>query len=342
MYLGVKGDTSASKAVGVECDTSLSAAIPTTNTKPIYCLTEHLGTTTQKHTASSIQVGHLMTPIFGSSSDTPGCFFQLQNVRETHLRELGVSVWQMAMQIIGLLDPRTPFSTFTRTISLGLHRKDIPFHQVHTAPHSATANAHHPFGFLPTLIIPGDGKIKLRETQAIVRYVDRVVPEPSLHLPEGDSHSPEQMWEVVSLIAAFAGSAPPDGCYGERCVTEAEAREAATITVAPSSRRAGRTPPGSCYGERRVTGSWGEARSTGGLLRRTSRHGNIGQGSRNYNRGTKFSSSLVELHRTAATANVASRAQRGEAVSAAAAQSSRRAGRAPPDGYYGERRVTGT
>ncbi|KAF7970057.1 hypothetical protein HWV62_25300 [Athelia sp. TMB] len=93
----------------------------------------------------------------------------------------------------------TPFSTFTRTITLGLHRKGIPFQQVHTAPHSATADAHHPFGFLPTLIIPGDAKIKLRESQAIVRYVDRVAPEPSLHLPEGDSHLPEQMWEVSDL-----------------------------------------------------------------------------------------------------------------------------------------------
>lgn len=38
--------------------------------------------------------------------DTPGCFFHLRNVRGAHLRELGVSVRQMAMQIIGLLDPR--------------------------------------------------------------------------------------------------------------------------------------------------------------------------------------------------------------------------------------------
>ncbi|KZP20902.1 hypothetical protein FIBSPDRAFT_1044484 [Athelia psychrophila] len=126
----------------------------------------------------------------------------------------------------------TPFSTFTRTISLGLHRKDIPFHQVHTAPHSAIADAHHPFGFLPTLIIPGDGKIKLRETQAIVRYIDRVVPEPSLHLPEGDSHFPEQMWEVVSFIAAFGFPKVEPGVVKKRVaagdegkISDAEIRE---------------------------------------------------------------------------------------------------------------------
>jgi len=104
----------------------------------------------------------------------------------------------------------TPFSTFTRSITLGLHFKDIPFDQVRCTPHSDIACEYHPFGFLPTLVIHEiNGKkvdLKLRESQAIARYIDRVHPEPSLHLhvkgTEGGIVLEEQMWEFVSLAGA--------------------------------------------------------------------------------------------------------------------------------------------
>ncbi|KZP22354.1 hypothetical protein FIBSPDRAFT_859667 [Athelia psychrophila] len=118
----------------------------------------------------------------------------------------------------------TPFSTFTRTIALGLIHKGIPFYQVNTAPHSATADAHHPFGYLPTLVVPAKGGLKLRETQAIVRYIDRVAPEPSLQLPGDDDVLPEKMWEVVSFIAGYGFPAVEPGVVKKRVAAADEGK----------------------------------------------------------------------------------------------------------------------
>ncbi|PPQ99393.1 hypothetical protein CVT24_005376 [Panaeolus cyanescens] len=121
----------------------------------------------------------------------------------------------------------TPFSTFTRTISLGLHYKAIPFIQEATLPHSDLAKINHPFGFIPTLIIKtgadndlGD-EIKLRESQAIARYLDRIKPEPSLQLNEqevegGGLAVPEKMWEFVSFVASFGFNAVEVGVVKPR------------------------------------------------------------------------------------------------------------------------------
>ncbi|KXN88046.1 hypothetical protein AN958_07778 [Leucoagaricus sp. SymC.cos] len=102
----------------------------------------------------------------------------------------------------------TPYSTFTRTIALALHHKGLKFNQTATTPHADLAKRYHPFGFLPTLVIHEiDGKkvndILLRESHAIVRFIDRIAPEPSLQISAGDGGAAieEKMWEVVSLIA---------------------------------------------------------------------------------------------------------------------------------------------
>jgi len=103
----------------------------------------------------------------------------------------------------------TPYSTFTRTIALGLEHKGLKYNQTSTTPHSEIAKSHHPFGFLPTLVIHEiDGnKINdtlLRESHAIVRFIDRIAPEPNLHISAGEGGAAaieEQMWEMVSLIA---------------------------------------------------------------------------------------------------------------------------------------------
>ncbi|KAF8160901.1 hypothetical protein B0H34DRAFT_652648 [Crassisporium funariophilum] len=101
----------------------------------------------------------------------------------------------------------TPFSTFTRTITLGLQHKSLQYNQLATLPQSVLALENHPFGYLPTLIIHEiDGKptdVKLRESQAIVRFIDRVAPEPSLHLRSGSCVLEEKMWEFVSFAASF-------------------------------------------------------------------------------------------------------------------------------------------
>lgn len=103
----------------------------------------------------------------------------------------------------------TPYSTFTRTIALGLEHKGLKYNQTSTTPHSEIAKRYHPFGFLPTFVIHEiDGNkvddTLLRESHAIVRFIDRIAPEPSLHSSTGEGGTAvieEQMWEMVSLIA---------------------------------------------------------------------------------------------------------------------------------------------
>jgi hypothetical protein len=63
-----------------------------------------------------------------------------------------------------------PFSTFTRTIALGLYEKKIPFEWHRTAgPHSDEAKASHPMGRIPSFNHNG---IWFAESIAISRYID--------------------------------------------------------------------------------------------------------------------------------------------------------------------------
>ncbi|KAG2142956.1 hypothetical protein DEU56DRAFT_884471 [Suillus clintonianus] len=139
----------------------------------------------------------------------------------------------------------TPFSTFTRSITLGLTHKGIPFNQVRCVPHSDKAYENHPFGFLPTLIIHEiDGKavnLKLRESAAIARFIDRVTPEPSLHISPGHGKAiiEEQMWEFVSLAGAHGFPAVEKGVVKPRVaatdagkLTDSEVREQIKPAVA--------------------------------------------------------------------------------------------------------------
>ena len=111
----------------------------------------------------------------------------------------------------------TPYSTFTRTITLGLQYKGLRYNQIPALPHSDIAADSHPFGFIPSLIIhevngvdkPID--IKLSETQAIIRYIDRIAPEPSLVGVSGQL-LPEKMWEFVSLAASLGKWRPVQIC----------------------------------------------------------------------------------------------------------------------------------
>ena len=107
----------------------------------------------------------------------------------------------------------TPFSALTRTITLGLRHKGLEYTQIQAIPHSRIAFSAHPFGYLPTLIIHGkqgeEEDIKLSECQAIARYIDRMAPEPSLHLRPGKGFPlEEKMWELVSFAASFGQRLP--------------------------------------------------------------------------------------------------------------------------------------
>jgi glutathione S-transferase len=74
-----------------------------------------------------------------------------------------------------------PFSTFTRTIRLGLEEKAIPYRLILALPHTDEANKHHPFGRIPSFNFEYDGKKQtLIESAAIANFIDAICPETSL------------------------------------------------------------------------------------------------------------------------------------------------------------------
>ena len=73
-----------------------------------------------------------------------------------------------------------PGSPFARSVLVTLEEKAAPYRVAAVAPgalRSAPHLARHPFGRVPVL---EHGEFRLYETQAILRYLDRVLPDPAL------------------------------------------------------------------------------------------------------------------------------------------------------------------
>ena len=73
-----------------------------------------------------------------------------------------------------------PGSPFGRAVLAALHEKGVPCRFSMVTPGALRAPEHlarHPFGRVP--VLEHDG-FMLYETQAILRYIDRVLPEPAL------------------------------------------------------------------------------------------------------------------------------------------------------------------
>ena len=73
-----------------------------------------------------------------------------------------------------------PGSPFGRSVLAMLEEKQAPYRLAPVAPGSMKTPEHlalHPFGRVPVLVHDG---FKLYETQAILRYLDRLLPQPSL------------------------------------------------------------------------------------------------------------------------------------------------------------------
>ena len=98
-------------------------------------------------------------------------------------------------------------STYVRTVRTVLAKKSIAYEQV---PVNVLAGetrrpehlARHPFGKVPVLDIDG---LRLRETEAICRYLDDRTPEPSV-VP-ADAKDRAYMTEVINLIGSYGYSA---------------------------------------------------------------------------------------------------------------------------------------
>jgi len=87
----------------------------------------------------------------------------------------------MSKQLTNVELVGVPFSTFTRTIRLGLEEKSIPYKLIFAFPHTDEANKYHPFGRIPSFNFEYDGKKQtLIESAAITNFIDAIWPETPL------------------------------------------------------------------------------------------------------------------------------------------------------------------
>jgi len=90
-----------------------------------------------------------------------------------------------------------PGSPFARAVLATLEEKKAPYRVVAVAPGTLKSEAHlawHPFGRVPVLDHKG---FRLYETQAILRYVDRVLPAPSL--TPADAQAAARMDQIMNI-----------------------------------------------------------------------------------------------------------------------------------------------
>lgn len=96
-----------------------------------------------------------------------------------------------------------PFSTFTRTVAMGLHELNIPFTQVPVPPHSKEILEYNPFGRLPVLLIEHHGKkLSMFESDSIVRYLDSA-DDRILRPAAQDLVKNQQAEEWIGIIANY-------------------------------------------------------------------------------------------------------------------------------------------
>ena len=90
-----------------------------------------------------------------------------------------------------------PGSPFGRAVVATLEEKGVPYRFAAFAPQDIKASRHfalHPFGRVPIL---EHGDFRLYETQAILRYIDRVAPKPAL--TPVDPQSAGRMDQVMNI-----------------------------------------------------------------------------------------------------------------------------------------------
>ncbi|MFP4536687.1 MAG: glutathione S-transferase family protein [Dichotomicrobium sp.] len=94
-------------------------------------------------------------------------------------------------------------STYVRTVRMVLADKGIEYDQVPVnvlagEPRQPEHLARHPFGKVPVLDIDG---IRIRETEAICRYLDETRPEPPLRPDNAKDRA--RMSEIIGLIDSY-------------------------------------------------------------------------------------------------------------------------------------------
>lgn len=90
-----------------------------------------------------------------------------------------------------------PGSPFVRAVQMGLEEKGVAYRVEPVAPEELKAEAYlkrHPFGRVPAF---EHGDLKIYETQAILRYIDDVFPQPPLVPP--DPRAAARMNQIIGI-----------------------------------------------------------------------------------------------------------------------------------------------
>jgi len=94
-----------------------------------------------------------------------------------------------------------PGSPFLRSVEIALKEKEAPY-QLHVmSPADMRTPEHlkmHPFGYIP--IFEHDG-FMLYETQAIIRYLDEILPQPPL--TPGNAQQRARMNQIIGIIECY-------------------------------------------------------------------------------------------------------------------------------------------
>jgi glutathione S-transferase len=134
-----------------------------------------------------------------------------------------------------------PGSPYGRAVLMTLEEKGAPYRIVPVAPGTLRSPEHlarHPFGRVP--VLEHDG-FHLFETQAILRYLDRVLPEP--RLTPGDMRQAAYMEQLMNVNDwyVFQGVASVIGfqrIVAPRLLEKHQADEAAIAAAMPKAQRA--------------------------------------------------------------------------------------------------------
>ena len=90
-----------------------------------------------------------------------------------------------------------PGSPFVRSVQMGLEEKGVAYRLQAIGPHELKGEAHlarHPFGRVPAF---EHGDFRLYETQAILRYLDDVFPEP--RFVPADPRAAARMNQIIGI-----------------------------------------------------------------------------------------------------------------------------------------------
>ncbi len=113
-----------------------------------------------------------------------------------------------------------PYSTFTRTVTMGLHELGVPFEQIPAKPHTAEVMEFSPFGMIPVLTLEHSGKkMPMTETLAIANYLD-AGDQRILRFPQRDLIRNQKVDEWISIISNYVFTAVEKGVVKRRIKDE--------------------------------------------------------------------------------------------------------------------------